>query len=113
MAFAALAIAGTPISASVARLLQICGKTATAVERLQRSLGYGSLPITSKRGEGRLVRFEIHTSSICTQRRSSTERWTASMVRVIAWPKAKSGSAGRPSAIAQISSRASMIFWSL
>ena len=54
-----------------------------------------------------------HTSSTRTQRRSSIDFSTASITWVILWPKAKSGSAGRPSAIAQISSRASMIFWSL
>ena len=54
-----------------------------------------------------------HTSSMRTQRRSAIDFCTASIAWVILWPKAKSGSAGRPSASAQISSRASMIFWSL
>ena len=41
-----------------------------------------------------------HTSSSRTQRRSAIDLCTASIAWVILWPKAKSGSAGRPSAIA-------------
>ena len=60
-----------------------------------------------------VARSATHTSSMRTQRRSSIDFNTASIVRVILAEREQVGLAGDASAIAQISSRASMIFWSM